>query len=81
MQTDKFGDETMPDQIVRLDLPQHTEIALFFFRLAGLERPFFIFGGRAESDNTMIQPACDDLLQPHERPATDEQDIRRIDRG
>src|SRR5262249_24606422 len=66
---DELGDQTELRQILGLALLQHGADRL---RLPRFDR-------RAEADAALADAASDDLIDPHERAAADEQDVRRVD--
>src|SRR3546814_5827347 len=67
--SDWSSDVCSSDLILRLALPQH------------LARAALVGSGdmRAESDRLALQPVADDLVQPGERAAADEQDVGGVD--
>src|SRR5215468_6917848 len=67
---DEFGDQAVLDQILGLDVLQRLADGLRVVQAPHL---------RAETDAGLFRPAPDDLLEPVERTAADEQNVRRID--
>ena len=65
---DKFGDQPELEQILRLAaLQDRTRAPVIWPR-----------DMRAETDALALQPVADDLFKATEGPATDEQDVRRV---
>src|SRR6185437_2739097 len=76
---DKLGDEAEFDQVHRLDLFEHIDVAPVAARAPRrFTRRFF---WTAKPDRFRANPAPDDLLQADKCPATDEQDVGRVHRG
>ena len=67
--SDKLGDHAELDQILRLDQLQ------VLVRM-GVLLPLDV---RPEPHRVLVDPPGDDLVEPFERPAADEQDVARVD--
>ena len=66
---DQFGDQAVLHEILRLDQREEL-LALFAHR---------VFLGAGEAERVAPDPAFDDLFEPLERAAADEQDVARVD--
>src|SRR5205807_3283858 len=67
---DELGDEPEVQEVLRHDVAK---------QLGGLDRMLRTHFS-AEADGTLADSPADDLVQPGERAAADEQDVRRVDR-
>ncbi len=67
--SDELGDHAEAQQILGLD---HGEQLTLVAIGVALDR-------RAEPDARLVHPRFDDLVEPHEGAAADEQDVRRVD--
>jgi len=65
----QFGDQAELEDVVRVDLRQQ-------FGQVGVGTQA---GGLAEADRPLPEPPRDDLLDAHERPAANEEDVRSVD--
>ena len=66
---DELGDHAEFDQVFRLDLGED---------LGAIARAFDRGGLAAEADLAPAEALADDVFQPDERAAADEQDLRRV---
>ena len=55
-------------EVFRLDLPQQP-----------ISRHLAVFGHLTEAKTAPPEPLSDDAFEPDERPAADEQDVRRVE--
>ena len=65
---DDLGDQAERFEVFRLDLPQQPII-----------RHLAVFGHLTEPEPAPPEPLGDDVFQPDERPAADEQDVGRVE--
>src|SRR6266540_4160506 len=68
--TDELGDQTVREQILRHHVRQQLRGHVVVARA----------NVGAEADRVLARALADDLLEPRERAAADEQDVRRVDR-
>src|SRR5580658_5277693 len=73
--SDEFRNQSELDQVLRLNLAEQFEVAL------ARDRNVFLFGffASAETKRLLTNASADNLLETHERPAADEEDIRCVD--
>ena len=65
---DDLGDQPKRFEVFRLHLPQQP-----------ISRHLAVFGHLTEPEPTPPEPLGDDVFEPDERPAADEQDVRRVE--